>query len=146
VVGIGEESRPSHCASPLCSRIGWRYELRRHVARRTEGRPVEGCQIFLHSAACGLRGTLLVPVLARDRPLLVGVRRNQAGVDREPLAAAQARSNARFHDALEHAAENVAVTEALIPAARERGVIRDLVLDAQAAEPSIGEVYLHLPA
>src|SRR5262245_11027570 len=39
--------RPSHHARPLCGRIGRRDKLRGHLARRTEGRVVEGCQIFL---------------------------------------------------------------------------------------------------
>ena len=42
--------------------------------------------------------------------------------------------------------ENVAVAEALIARPREGRVIRDPVLDAQAAEPAVGQVHLHLAA
>jgi len=38
------------------------------------------------------------------------------------------------------------ITEALVAGARKRRVVRDLVLDAEAAEPAIGEVDLDLAA
>jgi hypothetical protein len=39
----------------LGSRVGRRDELRSDVARRTERRIIEGCQLLLHGAACYLR-------------------------------------------------------------------------------------------
>jgi hypothetical protein len=51
---------------------------------------------------------LLLPLRARDRTLPVGIRHNQAGIDREPFTADQACCDAR----LDH--EYVAVAEALI--------------------------------
>ena len=38
------------------------------------------------------------------------------------------------------------IAKSLIADAREGGVIGDLVFDAQAAEPAIGEVQLNFPA
>jgi hypothetical protein len=38
------------------------------------------------------------------------------------------------HDVLEHAAKDIAVTEALVAGARKRRMVRNLVLDTQAAE------------
>ena len=42
--------------------------------------------------------------------------------------------------------KTVAVAEALVAGTREHGVIRDLVLDDQAAEPPVRKVHLHLTA
>src|SRR5258707_10125350 len=47
---------------------------------------------------------------------------------------------------LEHVAEHPAVTEPLVPGTRERRMIRNLVLDAQAAEPAVCQVNVHLAA
>jgi hypothetical protein len=70
--------------------------------------------------------------------LLVGVRDNQACIDRKAFAANQARGNARLHNALEHAPEDSTLEEPLVAGTRERRVIWDVVLDAQAAEPTVG--------
>src|SRR5262249_52583899 len=47
---------------------------------------------------------------------------------------------------LEHAPKNITLAEPLVARAREYRLIRDLVLDAQAAEPAIGQVHLHFTA
>ncbi len=52
----------------------------------------------------------------------------------------------QLDDALEGETEDILVAKALIAGAGESGVIGDLVLDAEAAEPAIGEVHLNLPA
>src|SRR5260370_41185643 len=64
VVGVGKERGPSHRTRPLCGRIGRWDKLRGHLARRTEGRVVEGCPVFLHHPARRLRITILDPVFA----------------------------------------------------------------------------------
>ena len=86
------------------------------------------------------------PLRSRDRTLLVGVRRNQARIDRKPFAANQTGPDARADDTLEHTAKNIAVAEAVIAGTRERRVVGDLVLDAELAEPAVCEVHLHLTA
>src|SRR6476469_5748604 len=51
VVGVSEECRSLVSAGPLGLRIGWRDELRDHVAGRAPRHIVEGRQILLHRAA-----------------------------------------------------------------------------------------------
>ena len=82
--------------------------------------------------------------MARNRALLVGVSRNQACVDRKPFATDQPSPNTCLNNTLENLAEDVAVTKAFIAGARERRMIRDLVFDAQAAEPAVCHVDLNL--
>jgi hypothetical protein len=56
--------------------------------------------------------------------MLVGVGRDQACVHGEPLTTDKTGCDAGTHDALEHAAEDIAVMEALVAGTRERRVIR----------------------
>src|SRR5262245_11343653 len=78
--------------------------------------------------------------------LLVGVRNNQTGIHREALSADQTSPDARPHNTLEHASENVAVAEPFIAGPRKRRVIRDLVLNREPTKPAIGEVHSHITA
>jgi hypothetical protein len=71
--------------------------------------------------------------LPGDRSLFAGIGDDQTGIDREAFAADQLRGNARLHHALEHVSENIAVAEALIASARECRMVRDRILDDQAA-------------
>jgi len=75
---------------------------------------------------------------------LVDVRLDQTGVDRERLAANQANRDAGGYNPLEHAAEHLALAEALVPGAREDRVVRDRVLDAQTTKPAIRQIDLNL--
>src|SRR5262249_23614717 len=50
------------------------------------------------------------------------------------------------HHTLKYVPKNITLAEPLIAGARERRMIWDLVLDAQAAEPAIGQVHRHLTA
>ena len=143
---VGEERRTAHRPRPLSSGIGRRYELRVDLGGSAKCRVVKGGQIFLHGAAGGRGITRLAPFRARDRPLLVGVRHNQAGIDCEAVAADQACRQARLDDTLEHMAEEIAIAEPLVAGTRERRMVGDLGLDAQTAEPAIGQVHLHLAA
>jgi hypothetical protein len=52
-----------------------------------------------------------VPFRAGDRPLLVGVRHDQARIDRKLFTTDQSGRNTRFNDTLKDPAENVVVTE-----------------------------------
>src|SRR5262245_15318737 len=78
--------------------------------------------------------------------MFVGVSLNEARIDGEAFTADEAGRHAGSNDTLKHFPEDVAVAEALVTGARESRVIRDLVFDAQAAEPAIGEVKLDLAA
>src|SRR5262245_14526760 len=99
---------------------------------------MEGCQIFPHRSACRLRITILVPIFAWHRTFLVGAAANQAGINRKTFAADKPCCDARRHHALEYAPKNITLAKPLVARTRERRVIRDLVLQAQAAEPAIG--------
>src|SRR5215470_9910682 len=146
VVGVSEERRTAHRARPLSSGIGRRDELRSDIGGGAKRVVIEGGKILLHGAARGRGITRLAPLRARDRTLLVGVRRYQARIDREPFAAHQACPQARLDDPLEHAPENPAVAKPFVTGTRERRMVGDLVLDAQSAEPAIGKVDLHFTA
>src|SRR5664280_532057 len=144
VVGIGEERWPPHRSRPLCSRVGWRDELRGGVARRTKGRIIKGCQILLYCPARRLRITCLLPFRARDRALFVGISLDQARIHGKPFAANEAGCDTSLDHTLEYLTKDAAVAEALIASTRERRMIRDLVLDAELAKPAIGKVHLYL--
>jgi len=89
---------------------------------------------------------LLFPLDPRDRALTVGIGLDQAGIDGESLAADQTGLDARSHDALKHATEDLALTEALIAGARERRVVRYGIFQTQLAKPPIGQINLNLSA
>src|SRR5215471_4208501 len=114
IVRIGEERWPAHRTGPLCGWIGRRDKLRRYLACRPKRRIVEGRQILLHGAAGALRIARLVPLRARDRSLLVGVRRDQARIDREPFTANQVGCNAGLNNALKHPPKCIASPEPLM--------------------------------
>jgi hypothetical protein len=113
VVGVGKECRPLVSPGPLSRRVGRRHELRLDLGRCAESRLIEGCQIVLHRPAGGFAIALLVPLLARDRALTVGVGLDQAGIDSESLATDQAGLDAGPHDAFEDVAEEIALAKAL---------------------------------
>jgi hypothetical protein len=59
------------------------------------------------------RDLLIRPTVSRGL-IAIGVRNNQAGINRKPLAANQASCDASAHYALKHAPEDAAISEALI--------------------------------
>ena len=80
------------------------------------------------------------------RALPVGVGPDQAGIDREALAADQPFLDAAPDRRLEQLAQEIAVAEAAVPVLREGRVVRHVALQAEPAEPAIGEVEMHLLA
>jgi hypothetical protein len=68
--------------------------------------------------------------------LIFGISLDQAGVDRKALTIDKASRNASLDDTFEHAAENIAVAQALVARTREHRVIRHLVLKAKPTEPT----------
>src|SRR6202165_97371 len=143
VVGVRKECRSLVSSGPLGRGIGRRDELRDNLAGGAPRRVVEGRQILFHRAAGALRIAILVPVRTGDRALLIGVGRNQARINCKTFAANQTGCDASLDDALEHAAKNLSLTEALVAGTRERRMIRDSILEAELAEPPIGKVHLH---
>jgi hypothetical protein len=61
-------------------------------------------------------------------------------IHRKPFAAHQAFAQAALHHGLEEVPQDVALPEAAMAAAREGGMVRNLAVQSQTAEPSIGEV------
>ena len=78
--------------------------------------------------------------------MLVGVGLNEARIYSKAVTTDEAGRDAQPDNTLEHTAENIAIEEALVAGTRERRMIGDLVLDAEATEPAIGEVELNLAA
>jgi len=103
----------------------------------------QGRQILLHRAAGPLWIAIPAPILTCDRALLVGVGLDQARVDCKAFAANQTGCNTSLDDALEDAAKNLSLTEALIAGTRKHRMIGDSVLDAEPAEPAVGKIHLH---
>jgi hypothetical protein len=134
VIGIGEEGVSLACACPLCRQIGSRDEFRRHWRRGSERRLVESGKVLLRGANRVLLDLLRLPVLARNRSLLVGVGRDQAGVDRKPVGANQALSDTALHHVLEQPTQRIALAKAPVSVLRERRVIRNSAVQSEPAE------------
>src|SRR6476660_9428962 len=107
-------------------------------------RLVEGREILRDCARCLFWIGPIDGLVTRHAFPLIDVRLDQAGVDRERLAADQTDRNAGGHHALEHASEYLALAEALVPGAREDRMVRDLVLNAQTTEPAVRQIDLNL--
>src|SRR3990170_3657704 len=146
VVGIGEECRTAQRAGPLRRRIGRRDELRHDIGSSAPGGVIECRQVFPDRSRGSLRIPLGVPIQSRNRALAVGIRLDEAGVDRKTLAAYQTLSDAALHHRLEQMAENVALPETTVAVLREGRVIGHLAFQAQSAEPPISQIEVHFLA
>src|SRR4029077_11121951 len=140
IIGRCKKCWSPHRAGPLGGGIRRRDELRRYLGGSAKSCVVEGCPLLLTSSACGLRIALLDPLRAWDRPLLVGVRHDQARIDRKLLTTDQSRRNTCLNHTLKAPAKNVVVTEPLIAASREHRMVRNLVFDAKAAKPAVRQI------
>jgi inactivated superfamily I helicase len=76
--------------------------------------------------------------------LLIGVSRNQAGVDRKSVGADQALCDATLHHALEQPTQRIALAKAPVSVLRERRVIRDSAVQSEPAEPAIRQIEVSL--
>ena len=92
VGGVSEEGLPATSSGPASCRIGRRDELGRDLGRRAESSVVEHSQILLNGSAGGFRRQ---PFLALDALLPVGVRLDQAGINRKAFAATRPSSMQR---------------------------------------------------
>jgi len=77
---------------------------------------------------------------------LAGICRDHTGIDGEAFTADQARSHALPHHMLEQPPEQVAVAEAPVPVFGERGVVGNVALETEPAEPAIGQIEVHFVA
>src|SRR4029450_13664150 len=78
--------------------------------------------------------------------LLVHICCDKPRIDREPFAASKPSRDARRHHALEHPAQDIALTKALMQRTAEHRMIGNPVLDTELAKPSVGQIDLHLSA
>jgi hypothetical protein len=144
VVGIGKDRLALLCTSPLGGGIGRGDELRYYWRRLAVSCIVEGFKIFTHSPARRRRVDILVPLRSWLRAALVGIGLDQARIDGKALTRDQPRLDAVGDDVFKELTEDVAVAEAFVAGARERRVVGHLVLDAEPAEPALGQVDLDL--
>lgn len=103
---------------------------RQHQAIAVEARPDQ-------QALCDHKWK---PLIAFDSLLPIGIRLDQARVNCEPFAADQSLPDAAAQDGLEHATEEIALTEAAVPVLRERRVIGDSSIRTQPAEPAVCQI------
>jgi hypothetical protein len=78
--------------------------------------------------------------------LLVGVGRNQGGVDREAFAGYQTFFNAAAYDGFKNMPEGVAFSETAVAVLRKCGMVRDFAFQAEATKPAVGEIEMHFLA
>src|ERR1700730_6284880 len=78
--------------------------------------------------------------------LLVGIGSNQAGIDSKGRPINQPFCHAASDHGLEQLAQQIAIAEAAMPILREGRVVRHLAIEAEPAEPTVGEVQVHLLA
>ncbi len=122
---------------PARRRIGRRDELRCHFSRGAEGCVVQHGYVFVDRAA----GHVLRQALrSLNATLPVGVGLDQAGVDREAVAAHEPLRHAAAHHLLEEMAQQIAVAEAAMAVLREGGMLGDIALQAEPAEPPVGQI------
>jgi hypothetical protein len=76
--------------------------------------------------------------------LPVGVRLDQADIDRKAFAADQALADAALQDRLKDPPQKIALAEAAVPVLRERGIIGNIAVEPEPAKPSIREIEVDL--
>ena len=109
-----------------------RRSARISLGRRAESSVVDHSQILLNGSAGGFRRQ---PFLALDAVLPVGVRLDQPGINRKAFAADQTLFNAALQDCLKDAPQEIALAETAMPVLREGGMIGDIAVEPEPAEP-----------
>lgn len=83
---------------------------------------------------------------SRRQALLVGIRPDQASIDREAVTAYKPGLHAALYSRFEQLPQEVAVAEAAVAVLGKGRVIRNGPFQAEPAEPPVGEVQVHLLA
>jgi hypothetical protein len=104
---------------------------------------LEDSQILFDRSTRRLRRKSLVTF---DPLLPIGIGLDQARIDCKSFAADQSLLDATAQDALEHAAEEVALPEAAVPVLGERRVIRHRPIQTEPAEPPVSQIEVNLIA
>jgi hypothetical protein len=137
---------PLVSTGPLRGRVRWRDELRLRRAGGAEGRIVQCRQIRTDSLSCIRAKVIGVPLVAGNRALLVGIRRDQARIDGKAFATDQPLAQAAFHHRLEQMPQDIALPETAVPVAREGRMVGHLAVQPQTAKPSVSQVEMDLLA
>ena len=106
---------PFVSAGSLCGRIRPGDELRYRLARRAPSSLIQGVEIFPDGSARPGDGLPVNIVRPSSRALLVGISRNQAGIDRKSGPLDQPFCHAAPDHGLEQLSQQIAVTEAAMP-------------------------------
>jgi hypothetical protein len=78
--------------------------------------------------------------LALDVLLPIGISLDQAGINRKAFAADQALFNAALQDRLNDAPQQIALAETSMPVLREGGMIGDIAVEPEPAEPPVRQM------
>jgi hypothetical protein len=97
----------------------------------SESSVVEYSQILLNGPACGFWRKSF---LALHALLAVGVRLDQAGIDRKAFAANRTVCDAALQDRLKDAPQEIALAETAMPVLREGGMIVDIAVESEPAD------------
>src|SRR5437879_2886813 len=124
------------CAGPLRCRIGWRDELRHGLAGCAPCGLIQCVEILPYGAPVGGEAAPVHRLCTGDRPLLVGIGRDQAGVHRKSLAADEPLLNAAVHHGLEYVPKRFALPKTAMAVLREGRVIRYVALQTEPAKPA----------
>ncbi len=124
---------PRRC--PLAGRVGVGCEFRLCGGRSAEGFVVQRVKVFAYSTrriiGINLAGG---PVIGIARVLLLNIRADQAGVDREALTTNQAFLHATRYRRFEQMAQQIAFAEPTMTVLGKGRVIRDPIIQIETAE------------
>src|SRR5262249_30977892 len=129
--------------SPARCRIGRRDKLRRNLGGSTEGSIIKHGHILLDRPASRFRWQ---PLFALDPVLPVGIRLDQAGIDRKPFAADKTFTDTALEDHLEHPAQQIALAKAAMTVLRKGRMIGYVAIEPQPTEPSVCNIKMNLIA
>src|SRR5467141_4938857 len=126
-------------AGPLCGRIRPGDELRYRLAGCAPGSLIQGIEIFPDGSARLGDGLPVYIIRPGSRALLVGIGSNQAGIDSKGRPINHPFCHAASNHGLEQLAQQIAIAEAAMPILGEGRVVRHLTIEAEPAEPAVGE-------
>ncbi|MDB5842357.1 MAG: transposase family protein [Herminiimonas sp.] len=101
---------------------------------------LKGLQIFPCRPARLTRIAQVNDVIARLAALMLRIGLDDAGVRDKAFSPDQTFHDAAAQNGIEQLPEGITVAETTMAVLREARMIRDLILQAQAAEPAVGQV------
>lgn len=107
---------------------------------------VQRGETFLNRSARQLLVRPVDPLHPLDPLVTAGIRLDHARIHGKALALGEPGCHASAHNALEHKAQEIALTKPTVPVDRESRMVRNRGLKPEAAKPSIRKVKLDLLA